>query len=278
MTPSIMNLQVEVAQISSGEPSKVFGNCTTMYLGRKNTSTFYRILFKFSVSSIPNHCIISNALLKIYVQHVSRGNTSLYTPFALTQDWSVQAVNWINQPLFDPTLLGESKAMSSGGFYTFNITNLVSSWYNYQLPNYGFIMKNEEIQDMTYNQIVTLNNPVSAPIIEVTYTPLPTRFIEDIEVVDTDDTWRYSGVADVSYVKTLTCHIENIGNTPVIAKFESSPDDIHFICDGCSGSIIQPHKMIWATPYAFARCGRVAVKNVNPGETSRIKIWYQAQE
>ncbi|MBF8984555.1 DNRLRE domain-containing protein [Lutibacter sp. B2] len=279
---SIINSHVETAQISSNEAFRIFGPCKTMHVGRKNVSTFYRMLFKFPITMIPDHCIISKALLKIYVQYAARNNTSLYTPFALTEDWSVSTVNWDNQPLFDPSTPGETKSMTTGGFYTFNITDMVSKWYDHGIENYGLILKNEEIQDMTYNQIITVENPISSPTVEITYTPITpiptTRFIEDITEMDTSDSWRFSDTVNASLTKTITCHVENLGSTPVEVRFQSSPDDINFVCDCFQGKILLPSEMVWLTPYSFAKYGRVAVKNINAGETSRIKIWYQAQE
>lgn len=278
MDSTTMYSQVEVAQIASNQASTVFGACKTMYVGQKNTTTIYRMLFKFPILSIPNHCIISKALLKIYVQFAANSNMSLYTPFALTNDWSVQTVNWLNQPSFDPLISGETKSMPTGGFYTFNITDLISKWYNNQIPNYGFLLKNEELQDLTYNQIVTIPNPVSSPIVEISYSPLPTRFIENTEEIDTDENCSFSSIADISFTKTITCQIENLGDTSVEVLFQTSPDGINFVCDCVEASILLPHEKIWKTPYSFAKFGRVAAKNINSGETSRIKIWYQAQE
>lgn len=287
MSSTTINPQVDPSQISLKKPSKVFGMCSTMYLGKKFSNDIYRMLFKFPLSMIPDECVILKAVLKIYVQFAGMYKVSLFTPYALEENWSVDTVTWNNQPHFYEDLSGESKYITRSTFYTFNITEMVAKWYDHEIPNYGLIIKNEEIQNQTYKQITTVKNDSLSPAVEITYSPkihiqpqppVSTRFIEKLEELDTDELYSFSSVVNTSLTKIITCHVENSGDTPVEMLLQTSPNEIHF-CDDCSSpKLIPPHEMFWVTPYSFAKYGRIAVKNVNPGETSRIRIWYQAQE
>ncbi|QXM06340.1 DNRLRE domain-containing protein [Crassaminicella indica] len=277
--------QIETAQISSYEPNKVFGLCKSMYLGRKATNNIFRMLFKFPITSIPDECIILKAILKIYVKFAGMLIPSSFTPYALKKDWNIQTITWKQQPLFDPNISGETICIKRTGFYHFNITNIVIKWYKNEIINYGLILKeDEELKNGTYKQVNTVTNSNLAPIIEITYTQnskiniIPTRYVSKTEEIDTDELYRFSSIVNISLTKTITYHVENLGSTPVEIKFQTSPNGISFVDDCPETRIIKPHELIWTTPYSFAKYGRIAAKNIHPGETSRIRIWYEAQE
>lgn len=284
MNTVIVNPQAEAAQISLAEPSKVFGMLKSMYIGRKNFRQVYRILLKFPISMIPNDCMILKAILKIYVQFTNCRTSSLFTPFALQEDWSLNTVTWKNQPAFYPMFAGEARYLSREGFYIFNITKPVSMWYNHEIPNYGLIIKNAETQDKTAKQIATITNSILAPSIEITYAPkcetqvISTRFVSQMEEINTDELYTFSSVMNTALTKTITYHIENLGNTPVEILLQVSANLTDFMNDSSTPKIIAPHDQIYAIPYTFSKYLRIAARNVHPGETSRLKIWYQAQE
>ncbi|MCT4605602.1 MAG: DNRLRE domain-containing protein [Marinisporobacter sp.] len=276
--------QVDTAQISSYEPNKVFGSCKDMYLGRIDSNTVFRMLFKFPTVWIPDQCVILKAILKIYVQFGGMLITSSFSPYALMEDWDIQTITWTHQPLFNPTLSGEKKSIKRSGFYSFNITKLVTKWYQNEIINYGLILKNEELTDGTYKRVNTIIHSNLAPMLEITYTQkseinlLPSRYISKIEEIDTDGFYSFSSTVNASLTKTITCHIENLGKKPVEIKFQSSPNSIDFCDVSSETTLIKPGQLIWTTPYCFSPYGRIAVKNVNPKEISKIKIWYSAQE
>ncbi|QEK12486.1 DNRLRE domain-containing protein [Crassaminicella thermophila] len=276
--------QVEVAQISSYENNKIFNLCKCMYLGKKNTNNVYRILFKFPVSSIPDQCLILKATLKLYVQYAGTLMSSSFTPYALSQPWNLQTVTWNNQPSFYSTLSGETKLIKRVGFHSFNITEMVTKWYRHEIINYGLIIKNNELLDKSYKQINTVTNSNLAPTAEIIYTSksevsiASTRFVSSIEEINTDGPYSFSSTINMSLTKTVTCHIKNLGNFPVEVKYQMSPNGIDFVDDCPETRIIPGNGMIWFVPYSFAKYGRIAARNVDPTKTSRIRIWYEAQE
>ncbi|QZY56328.1 DNRLRE domain-containing protein [Crassaminicella profunda] len=276
--------QVATVQISSYAPNKIFGLCKDMYLGRKDANDIFRILFKFPITTIPNECIILKAVLKIYVQFAGMLIPSSFTPYALKEDWNIQNITWNNQPSFYTHITGETKCIKRVDFYHFNITEIVTKWYEHEIMNYGLIIKNKELSNGTYNRVNTVINSNLSPMLEITYgqksniTIVPTRYVSETEEMDTDELYRFSSTINASLTKTITCHIKNLGNSPIEIKFQSSPNGIDFCDDIPESTVIKPHELIWSTPYCFATYGRIAAKNVNPGETSKIRIWYEAQE
>lgn len=276
--------QAKATQISSNEPSKVFNLCKKMYLGRINSNNIYRILLNFPAHMIPNKCIILKSTLRLYSQAALGKDISSYTPFVLSEDWSTNTVTWNNQPNFDINISGQTLPITGVGFYTFNITEIFTKWYTNKIPNFGLIIKNLELQNQTYAQIKTIINSILAPTIEITYIPkfqiqAPDliKFIEYSEYICTNELFQFSTILDISMTKNITCNIQNLGNTEVEIHLQLSPDGINFYNDCPICKIISPHELVHMTPYVYAKYGRIAAKNVTGGETSKIKIWYQAQ-
>ena len=282
----IVRPQVDTAQVSLSRPAKVFGMQYSMYIGRVYLDDIYRILFKFPISIIPEGCLILKAVLKVYVQSPGLGKVNSIKTFALAEDWSINNVTWNNQPSFYENVAGETIKLTKTGFYNFNITQIVQKWYNIEIPNYGLVMTGEEWCNSTYKKITTILNCTLGPQVEITYalvsnnshSPCCTKFIERLEDVDTDDLYRFSSVINMSLTKTISFHLENLGNYEVEVLLQLSADGINFLNDSPKSTKIPGKEMIYLIPYTFAKYGRIAVRNINMDVTSKIRIWYQAQE
>ncbi|MEW9124592.1 MAG: DNRLRE domain-containing protein, partial [Thermotaleaceae bacterium] len=149
----IVNPQVTTGQISLEMPSKVYGLSKSMFMGRADTLKIYRVLMEFPISMIPEHCTILKATLKIYVQFAGTRILSSFTPYGLQEPWSPLTLNWNNQPSFYSQISGDTLHFGREGFYSFNITKLVSKWYQQEIPNYGLIIKNNEVEKGTLKRI-----------------------------------------------------------------------------------------------------------------------------
>ncbi|SHJ76549.1 DNRLRE domain-containing protein [Paramaledivibacter caminithermalis] len=281
-----VNTNIEIAQILSSQPSKNFSEMPAMFLGRYTSSCICRILFKFPITSLPKDAIIIKAKFNI----TSFSNTmgmppKKVTPYALTENWLVNTVNWKNQPSFSSDICGESLNMGKGTHNEFDITSIVRKWYNNEIPNYGIIIKNDEKKDGRYVRLMTTTNTDSGPIVEIVYKleskcicrVIPTKFIEGIEEFDTNTSYHFSTIRDTSLTKTITYFIQNLGENSITADLQISPDGINFIEDN-KIAMIRKNETIRLIPYVFAKFIRVRVKNINKDETSRVRIWFQAQE
>lgn len=275
---------INAAQISLAKPNKVFGNHKSMYMGKVDCKNIYRILLKSCIAMIPEECTILKAVLRIYVQFTGNNTLVIFTPYAIKENWSAETLTWNNQPAFYPSIKGESLSLSKEGFYCFNITSLVSMWYKNEIPNYGLIMFNDPSHNKTVKQINTVINSNLAPMVEISYVPkceiqvIPTHFISQVEELDTDELYTFSSIINTSLTKMITYHVENLGGPPVEIRLQVSANLTDFINDSTTPKIIGSHETVYAIPYTFSKYLRIAARNIHPGETSKIRIWYQAQE
>lgn len=111
----------------------------------------------------------------------------------------------------------------------------------------------------------------------VTCTSPPTKFIDKSEEFDTNDLYSFSELINTSLTTTVMFFIKNVAIYEIIAHLQVSPDGINFINEPMQISVGM-NEIKFIVPCIFAKFTRVAVKNVTSGETSRVKIWYQAQE
>lgn len=274
---------LEIAQVSSMEPTENFSNIPLMRIGRDDPLEIYRILIKFPITSIPSEAAIMQADLKLFMQLAGAGQQpSEITPYALTGSWVESTVTWNNQPLFNPSIYGSSeKAGYQNSRVTFDITSLVQKWYNNDIPNYGIVLKNSETKNFTLTNVQTDKfSSTNAPLVEISYALSGsggTIFIEGLEEFYTNSSYSYSITRNTSLIKTLTYFIKNIGLYTVTANIQISPDGVNFIDD--PGNVtIAPNSTQPLVPYLFAKYTRIRVKNINALETSRVRVWYQAQQ
>lgn len=281
-----MNPNLSIAQIMSNKPLENYGNIPAMFLGRYTSNCICRILFKFPITSLPRNAVILQAKFDITSFSNTMGSPpKKVTPYALTENWSVDTVNWDNQPPYNTEISGETLNMDKGMQHEFDITSIVRKWYNDEIPNYGVILKSDEIKDGTYIRLVTNTSKSFGPSVDITYQlkskcvceVIATEFIEEIEILDANESYIFSIARDTSLTKTVTYFIENLGENSVAANLQISPNGVNFIED--SGSkIIKNNETAILIPYVFAKYTRVRVKTIEKNEKSKIKIWYQAQK
>lgn len=286
MEPFHIKPNINIAQIISNKPSENFGYIPAMFLGRYTPNCICRILFKFPITSLPEDAMIIEATFNItsFSNNIATLPKKI-TPYALIENWSVDTVNWNNQPLFNEEIRGESAAAGRGIENEFDITSIVRKWYDNQIPNHGIILKSDEIKDNTYARLITDINKSYGPNINIIYQlksecvckVIPTKFIEGIEEFDTNGDYKFSKTRDTSLTKTVTYFIENLGESSVTANLQISPDGVNFVEDK-GVKVIKKNEVVVLIPYVFAKFTRLRVKNINNNEISRVRIWYQGQK
>jgi hypothetical protein len=104
-----------------------------------------------------------------------------------------------------------------------------------------------------------------------------TIFIDMVVEFNTDGTYSFSELINTSLTKTVMFFVKNVGKKEIIANLQISPNGVDFIDE--PAMILPPlNQLKFIVPCIFAKFTRVAVKNVNPLETSTVRLWYQAQE
>ena len=105
----------------------------------------FRGLIKFDLSSLPSGVTINKAYLQLYAYNYSEWSQDAWpgphsktiTAYKITQDWGETTVTWNNKPSGD-TGVGATAVTSNVNTWTsWDVSDLVSKWYNGQIPNYG---------------------------------------------------------------------------------------------------------------------------------------------
>jgi len=274
---------MDFAQTMSSHPEKEYGELPIMRIGKYDANNLDRILIKFSLACIPANAVIVQANLELFMQKQS--NTTVVTPYALEGNWTKNSVTWNNMPSYNPAVYGESQTISRSERYTFDMTSIVSAWYNAEMSNFGIVLKGEENYNSTSANVLIDTTPYHEAVIEITYTlkadctciVIPTQFIEADEEFNTTDLYYYSTTKNTSLTKTVTYFIKNTGFNNVTANIQITPDEVEFINEQ-ETIIIEPSKIVALIPCTFSKFARVRVKNTSTGETSSVKIWYQSQK
>lgn len=287
MEYQIIRPAVYIGQLMSKNYSEYLDNYSFMRIGRYDTENLFRIVFKSSINKIPHNAKIVDATLIITIKHAGSGYPNIITPYALMEDWELESVTWENQPYYNPKIFGESINVRRRCQCKIKITSMVQKWYKNEISNYGFILKNDEIQDKTTSKILVDMDSTYRPIIKISYIlkdpeekelceKPADKFIEEVEEFNTSDVFRFSTLKNTSLNSTVTFLVKNIGINTITAHVQVSPDGINYI-DEPFQPLIGTTEIKCLVPSIFLKFTRIAVKNVIPNETSRVKIWHQAQ-
>jgi len=251
-----------------------------MHIGRVDEYDISRLLLYFSMSQVPKDVDIESATLTFYIKRASSWHKNEITPYVISEEWSPERVTWNTMPLYDRNTYDYTPNSWQPALYEFDITNIVQNWYNGDLTNFGLIFIGQESIDCTYLKVLTDLKHICSPRVTVTYFKKScsgsTRFVEEMQELDTCDTFNYALQNDTSLTKTVTYMVENTGFSAVTVKLQISPNGLVF-ADDYKDVIIQPGDITYLTPYIFAKYTRIGIMNINTGDTSSVKVWYQAQ-
>ena len=141
------------ATVLQGYPTENCGSTTDMWAGFDESlepaGKIVRSLVKFNLSLPPNQ-IINKATLRVYLvrswDHPNAGRTIM--TYRTTGNWSESGVTWNNQPSYGNAYGSGSIVHEVWGWYEFDVTSLVSAWYNGTYPNYGIILRGPEVSEL----------------------------------------------------------------------------------------------------------------------------------
>ncbi|MGV8980195.1 DNRLRE domain-containing protein [Clostridium sp.] len=279
----ILEPKIEIAQIISGCHSDNLKNLPIMGIGMYDANKIYRVLFKISIDKLPENVEIVAAKLKLMLVSSGASSVNIITPYALMENWNLNTVTWYNQPYFDPEISGENVNVKREAEYIFDITSIVKQWYGDEIPNNGIILKNQETHCRTFAKIILDTRKSCGPEVEIIYKQkcsggtCCTKFIDKCEELCTNDSYRFSEIRNTSLTKTVIFFVENLEIDEIKAHIQVSPDRVKFINEPTE-ILVGMDGIKFIVPCVFAKFTRVAVKNSYCGETSRVRIWYQAQE
>lgn len=113
------------------------GGCTTLST-RQHPTGDYRILYQFSLASIPSNQRLVSATLRIWVTNSDYNAVSLHR---VTQSWSENILTWANSNgvSHDAVEAASFVPSSSGRYYDIDITGLAAQWRAGTAANHGVI-------------------------------------------------------------------------------------------------------------------------------------------
>lgn len=236
---------IKDAAIEAGYPNTNTGNDPTMWVGRYYDGSVYRDLIQFDLAGLTDCVNISSATLNLYVNEVTDSTVPAYvTPYRVTQNWSENQVTWNTAPGYDAFAHGATTQLRGTGWYQWDITNLVSNWFNDVYPNYGMLLRTPETADYETKRFVTSEesaNPDLRPYLTITYTCkeeliIPARqFSEISETVTTGNNLAYTTSRDISTVSRVTYFLSNTGSNPAVVNIQLSADNVRW--DTATGDI-----------------------------------------
>jgi hypothetical protein len=160
------------------------GECSDSVDGNKA-----RGLVSFDLSGILASATISDAKLHLYFvsscYYYGHSQDRTVTTYRADAGWSESSVTWNNRPGYAEAYGSASVGVtySSLGWYSFDVTDLVSGWVNGSFSNHGLMVRAPEISgsDFVRFQFVSRESSGTSydPYLEVTYVGLAASEQED---------------------------------------------------------------------------------------------------
>ncbi len=172
-TPS-MPSAAQDTQILQAQPSTNYGSNVLMSVGQVNTSFEEQSLLRFDLSAIPANSLIVSAL--VHLKKPIASDTANIDVHRVSAPWSQATATWSNiAGSVDPTVWTTFHNGGGGtGIFSFDITNLVSSWVHGAFPNDGMVLSQHPTQQFSNtDQFFTseMSSTAARPRLTVCYGP-----------------------------------------------------------------------------------------------------------
>ena len=158
----------------SPNPDTNYGSATYLETGCETGCTI-RSYIQFSLPSLPSTAVITNAGLSLwYYDHMeSSAEDRPLVLYRVTSGWNESLITWDNQPNTSATVLDTENVPASptNGFITWDITNLVKSWFSGTLPNYGVMLNDADYLHENFKLFYSSDwgNVSQCPKLTITY-------------------------------------------------------------------------------------------------------------
>ncbi len=137
-----------------------YGTSTTLRVGNVSSTTEYRSLIMFDLSSIGAENTVTLAKMQVYYDSNYGGEGVTVKAYRLVVGWDEFEVTWKNRTssLLWTTpgsqYLEEIDSVSfpagPGGYYNFSVEEAVRGWVNGSYPNYGLVLLAENADEGSY--------------------------------------------------------------------------------------------------------------------------------
>ena len=129
------------AYVYEDYPTTNFGEYTDLYAGA-NPPGICRSYLQFSLDSVPEDVVITNAKLWLYYFYNDPGGATIIGVYPVLAAWTESGVTWDDQPEFGETPIDTYNlpAAPTGDFRYWVITDLVRGWLGGSIVNYGLVL------------------------------------------------------------------------------------------------------------------------------------------
>ena len=274
--------------ISNCRESEFFYNRNTLLVGKNNYGNeHYVSLFKFSNSLDINDIEILNASLNLTLINDNnfsieefRNNIAIYK---IIEDFSIENVSWNNYPKAIALKLLDSDINYKDNIVSFNISSLYEDVLELQNSVYGLIIICRPSLKSSIYQIYSSSSD-KQPLIAINYEKSTNNEIKNLEIIfkeneftiQSSDSEFFSETINISNFNNATYFIKNLGDLPVYAYLQISPDGINFADEVVEAYINAGESKILPITN-FLKFSRVKFINRQNDTGSNIQIWFQGQ-
>lgn len=283
-----LTLYPKSTYISNCRENEIFYNNNTLLVGKNNYGNdHYVSLFKFSNSIDINDIKILNASLKLTLVNDNkfsieefRNNIAIYK---IIEDFSIENVSWNNYPKAIALKLLDSDINYKDNIVSFNISSLYEDVLELQNSVYGLIIICRPSLKSSIYQIYSSSSD-KQPLIAINYEKSTNNEIKNLEIIfkeneftiQSSDSEFFSETINISNFNNATYFIKNLGDLPVYAYLQISPDGINFADEVVEAYINAGESKILPITN-FLKFSRVKFINRQNDTGSNIQIWFQGQ-
>ena len=283
-----LTLYPKSTYISNCRENEIFYNNNTLLVGKNNYGNdHYVSLFKFSNSIDINDIKILNASLKLTLVNDNkfsieefRNNIAIYK---IIEDFSIEDVSWNNYPKAIALKLIDSDINYKDNIVSFNISSLYEDVLELQNSVYGLIIICRPSLKSSIYQIYSSSSD-KQPLIAINYEKSTNNEIKNLEIIfkeneftiQSSDSEFFSETINISNFNNATYFIKNLGDLPVYAYLQISPDGINFADEVVEAYINAGESKILPITN-FLKFSRVKFINRQNDTGSNIQIWFQGQ-
>ena len=283
-----LTLYPKSTYISNCRENEIFYNNNTLLVGKNNYGNdHYVSLFKFSNSIDINDIEILNASLNLTLINDNnfsieefRNNIAIYK---IIEDFNIENVSWNNYPKAISLKLLDSDINYKDNIVSFNISSLYENVLELQNSVYGLIIICRPSLKSSIYQIYSSSSN-KQPFIAINYEKSTNNEIKNLEIIfkeneftiQSSDSEFFSETINISNFNNATYFIKNLGDLPVYAYLQISPDGINFADEVVEAYINAGESKILPITN-FLKFSRVKFINRQNDTGSNIQIWFQGQ-
>jgi hypothetical protein len=162
--------QIKDSYVQEKYPTSNNYNDDQIRVGQTSILGRVRTYINFDLPSI-NGGMITNAKYNAYQTRSITSSAYVYLA-RVNNSWTSSTITWYNAPAFSGAEPGTTQLVNRSGWFTWDITDLVSDWYSGAFGQYGFVMR--ETHEYNYYRIFNSSEASSnTPYLEITYSDKP---------------------------------------------------------------------------------------------------------